>query len=144
MATKNLESDQNRPNYYRTVCTCLEFSTKTPGLKPINKQNIYNISLILKHLHLFTGLDVCSDEDMKGKTSSRLLTLGRVEGFSETRTAFIFWPSESCPSISTMCSSSFVLGSTQAWRKIGGVGGKHDAGSPKPKQVSLSFSSTQP
>lgn len=87
------------------------------GLQTIIKQNIYNISLILKQLHLFTGLDVCKDEDMKGKMSSRLLTLGRVEGFSETRTAFIFWPSESCPSISTMWSSSFVLGSTQAWRR---------------------------
>lgn len=121
-------SDQNGDptNCYRTVCPCFEFSTETLSLKPVNKQNIYN-NLILKHFHLLTGLDVCSDEDMKGKTSSRLLTLGRVEGFSETRTAFIFWPSESCPSISTMWSSSFVLGSTQAWSKEGGEKACHDA-----------------
>lgn len=41
-----------------------------------------------------------------------LLTLGKVEGLSETRTALTFWPSASCPSTSTIWSSSFVLGST--------------------------------
>lgn len=48
--------------------------------------------------------------------AERLLTLGKVEGLSETRTALTFWPSASCPSTSTIWSSSFVLGSTHTYR----------------------------
>lgn len=47
-----------------------------------------------------------------------LLTLGREEGLSDTRAALTVWPSSSVPSTSTMWSSSFVLGSTQAWLKV--------------------------
>lgn len=57
-----------------------------------------------------------SERAAEANARHNLLTLGRVEGLSETSTALIFWPSESCPSTSTMWSSSFVLGPMQACR----------------------------